>query len=108
MNDSTVFEVLPTAALRLQHVLRARAPGEFLRLSVHGGGCAGFKYVLDFDSVRRDDDVVLGDGVISDAVSLPFLKNSALEFVQDLTGDRFMVVNPKAKSSCGCGVSFSL
>ena len=102
------FTVLPTALVRLETVLQARRDGAFLRLSVHGGGCAGFKYVLDFDTQDRADVVVLAPGVVSDAISLPFLNGSALDYVQELAGDRFAVVNPKAKSSCGCGVSFSL
>ena len=102
------FTVLPAALRRLESVLRARDDGAFLRLTVHGGGCAGFKYVLDFDTQRRADDIELAAGVVSDAVSLPFLNESALDYVTELAGDRFAIVNPKAKSSCGCGVSFSL
>ena len=82
-----------------------------LRISVTGGGCQGFQYNLDMDSKKKDNDIIIQKKsavVIIDKNSLNLLKGSELDFVDDLTGSRFKINNPKATSSCGCGTSFSL
>ena len=100
----------PRAAARLNAVLRER-PGGALRVSVNGGGCSGFQYAFDLDSAPAPDDFVAtrdGAKVLVDPLSAELLMGSELDFVDDLIGQSFKVVNPNAKSSCGCGVSFSL
>ena len=82
-----------------------------LRVSVTGGGCQGFQYNLDMDNKKKDNDIIIQEKsaiVIIDKNSLNLLKGSELDFVDDLTGSRFKINNPKATSSCGCGTSFSL
>ena len=82
-----------------------------LRVSVTGGGCQGFQYNLDMDSKKKDNDIIIQEKsaiVIIDKNSLNLLKGSELDFVDDLTGSRFKINNPKATSACGCGTSFSL
>jgi iron-sulfur cluster insertion protein len=83
-----------------------------LRLSVSGGGCSGFKYIYNFESgTTMPDDVVVqlnGATLRTDLMSLGFLQNAMLDFAQDMMGSRFMVTNPNAASSCGCGTSFSM
>ena len=100
----------PRAAARLSTLLSGK-PGGALRVSVNGGGCSGFQYAFDLDGAPAPDDfVAVRDGakVLVDPISAEMLMGSELDFVDDLIGQSFKVVNPNAKSSCGCGVSFSL
>lgn len=87
----------------------AEAP-KALRVAVEGGGCSGFQYNIDLD-VPGDGDLVLegeGQKVVVDEVSLPFLANAVIDFSDELIGARFVIENPNASSSCGCGTSFSM
>ena len=99
------------AARRIGEILRTEPSGAMLRLSVLGGGCSGFQYKFDVERDRADDDITIDrDGVtlLVDSVSLQYLAGSEIDFVDDLIGASFKVNNPKAKTSCGCGTSFSL
>ena len=81
-----------------------------LRVAVKGGGCSGFQYEILFDD-PADDDILLECGnetVLVDKVSLPFLENATIDFAEELIGSRFVVINPNAKSTCGCSMSFSV
>ena len=82
-----------------------------LRVQVNGGGCQGFEYEFKTDTEIKDDDQKFekdGITVIVDEVSMPFLENSEIDYVDDLIGAYFKVNNPNATSSCGCGTSFSV
>jgi iron-sulfur cluster insertion protein len=82
-----------------------------LRVAVEGGGCSGFQYEIKLDDAVSDDDLVLekdGQKVLIDSVSLPFLSDAVIDFTQELIGARFVIDNPNATSSCGCGTSFSM
>lgn len=84
--------------------------GQRLRITVSGGGCQGYQYNFTFDAARNADDFVFerdGASVVVDEVSLGLLAGAELDFVEDLVGSYFAVKNPNAKSSCGCGSSFS-
>jgi len=84
--------------------------GKALRVAVEGGGCSGFQYQIDLDA-PADDDMVLeksGEKVVIDSVSLPFLADATIDFTDELIGARFVIENPNASSSCGCGTSFSI
>lgn len=88
----------------------ASGDGKALRVAVDGGGCSGFQYEIVLDA-PKDDDLVLeggGEKVVVDAVSLPFLANAVIDFSEELIGARFVIENPNATSSCGCGTSFSM
>ena len=88
----------------------AAQDGKALRVAVDGGGCSGFQYEIDLDT-KNDDDLVLegqGESVIVDSTSLPFLYNATIDFSEELIGARFVIKNPNATSSCGCGTSFSI
>jgi len=81
-----------------------------LRVAVEGGGCSGFQYLIELGQ-PKDDDLILeksGEKVLIDSVSLPFLTNSIIDFSDEIIGARFIINNPNATSSCGCGTSFSL
>lgn len=88
----------------------AAEQGRALRVAVEGGGCSGFQYEIDLDTPAPDDLVLEGQGqqVVVDHVSLPFLENAVIDFSEELIGARFVVNNPNATSSCGCGTSFSM
>ena len=88
----------------------AAEQGQALRVAVEGGGCSGFQYEIKLDA-PSDDDLVLernGERVVVDSVSLPFLSNAVIDFTEELIGARFVIDNPNATSSCGCGTSFSM
>ncbi len=82
-----------------------------LRVAVAGGGCSGFQYIFDFETVVADDDILIiynGARVVIDESSLEMLKGSILDFVEELIGSAFKIDNPNAASGCGCGSSFSI
>ncbi|WP_435312279.1 HesB/IscA family protein [Primorskyibacter sedentarius] len=88
----------------------AAEQGQALRVAVEGGGCSGFQYEIKLDA-PADDDLILernGERVVVDSVSLPFLSNAVIDFTEELIGARFVINNPNATSSCGCGTSFSM
>ena len=81
-----------------------------LRVAVEGGGCSGFQYLIELGQ-PKDDDLILeksGEKVLIDSISLPFLTNAIIDFSDEIIGARFIITNPNATSSCGCGTSFSL
>ena len=106
--DVTVTE---RAAARIGQILSTEPKGAMLRVSVEGGGCSGFQYKFDVEHARADDDLVLSRGVATvliDPISVQYLAGSEIDFVENLIGAAFKVNNPQAKTSCGCGTSFSL
>ena len=88
----------------------AGAQGKALRVAVEGGGCSGFQYDSSLDEPAEGDLVLEGAGeqVVVDEVSLPFLGNAVIDFSEELIGARFVIENPNASASCGCGTSFSM
>jgi iron-sulfur cluster insertion protein len=84
--------------------------GMALRIAVAGGGCSGFQYDILLDKKTTGDLVLSGNGeaVVVDSTSLPFLHNAVIDFSEELIGARFIIENPNATSSCGCGTSFSM
>ena len=100
-----------SAAARLAKLAEAEGRPIMLRVAVDGGGCSGFQYRFELVETAEPDDLRIetaGQTALVDPVSLPFLKNSEIAFVDDLAGAQFVVRNPNAASSCGCGVSFSI
>jgi len=106
-------KVTERAFVRL-HEIGAGESGKALRVAVEGGGCSGFQYDISLDDPAEDDLVLEGAGetagerVVIDATSLPFLENAVIDFTEELIGARFVIENPNATSSCGCGTSFSM
>ena len=102
-------KVTERAFARLAEINASR-DGQALRVSVEGGGCSGFQYDIRLDTPAEDDLVLESNGqkVIVDSTSLPFLENAVIDFSQELIGARFVIENPNASSSCGCGTSFSI
>jgi iron-sulfur cluster assembly accessory protein len=115
MTDTAVTEapltVSARAARRIGEILKTEGNGAMLRVSVEGGGCSGFQYKFDVERAKADDDILIERDsavVLVDPSSAPFLAGSELDFVDDLIGASFRVVNPNATASCGCGTSFSI
>ena len=99
------------AARRLAKLSELEGKALMLRVAVEGGGCSGFQYQMDLVEAAQDDDLKItceGQTALVDQVSVPFLKGSEITFVDELAGAQFVINNPNASSSCGCGVSFSI
>ena len=82
-----------------------------LRVFVSGGGCSGFEYGFTFDDEVEEDDIEVensGVSLVVDVLSFEYLAGSSIDYLEDLQGSRFVVVNPNAASTCGCGNSFSI
>ena len=108
---TTDLTLSPAAAKRIQAIGAQEGRAVMLRVAVEGGGCSGFQYQFDLvDEAQPDDLKVERDGAAAlvDVISLALLKGSEIDFVDELAGAEFRVRNPNAKSSCGCGVSFSI
>ena len=83
----------------------------FAHLSVLGGGCSGFQYEISMDSDIKENDLILSENecrVVIDPISLEFLSGAIIDFKEELIGSKFVIENPNATSSCGCGTSFSI
>ena len=84
---------------------------KYFRITVLGGGCAGFQYKFDFDNIKKEEDILFKTKKISvliDKISLDLINGSRIDYVNELIGSSFKITNPKASSSCGCGTSFSV
>ena len=80
---------------------------KYFRITVQGGGCSGFKYNFGFDTESSGDDVIFGKAII-DKSSLDIISGSVVDFKKEMIGESFVIDNPKATASCGCGLSFSV
>ena len=94
------------AVEKINQLVAKKPSGTFFRIAVKGGGCSGFKYDFTFDKTVDDNDLTQ-QNVVVDKSSLKLLKGSEIDFAEELIGSSFKITNPKTKSSCGCGVSFS-
>ena len=100
-----------SAARRLARLGADEGRPLMLRVAVDGGGCSGFQYRFELVDTAEADDLRVeagGQAALVDPVSIPFLKGSEIAYVDELAGAQFVVRNPNAASSCGCGVSFSI
>ena len=94
------------AIKQINHLLTQKNSGTFFRIAILGGGCSGFKYDFTFDS-KIDSNDLKHKNIVVDKSSLSMLKGSLVDFSEELIGNSFKISNPKTKSSCGCGISFS-
>jgi len=82
-----------------------------LRVYVTGGGCSGFQYGFSFDKVIDEEDTCItkdGANLVIDSLSLQYLEGSTVDYTEDLMGSKFVITNPNAATTCGCGESFSI
>jgi len=108
--ESTSITLSSSAIKRIQGLLPDQKSNYF-RVYVTGGGCSGFQYGFKFDDIPAGDDDVLDCGafnILLDSLSYPYLYGSTLDYVEDLSGSRFLITNPNAKTTCGCGESFTI
>jgi iron-sulfur cluster assembly accessory protein len=111
MSDAPDIDLSAAAAHRVAAIASKQGKPAMLRLSVDGGGCAGFQYVFGLaDAVAEDDVTTTRDGVtlVVDSVSLDLVRGAMVDYVESLGGAAFKVENPQAASGCGCGSSFSI
>tara|TARA_Y100000590_G_scaffold427037_1_gene536782 strand:+ start:1672 stop:1989 length:318 start_codon:yes stop_codon:yes gene_type:complete len=94
------------AVERVNQLIAKKPSGTFFRIAVKGGGCSGFKYDFSFDNKLENTDL-RHENIVVDKSSLELLKGSQIDFAEELIGESFKITNPKTKSSCGCGISFS-
>ena len=106
------ISVTDQSAGQVQLLLREQGKeGHVLRVYIQGGGCSGFQYGFDFEPTAASDDLVIEKGgvkVAVDPMSFQYLMGSELDYREDLEGARFVVNNPNATTTCGCGSSFSI
>ena len=108
---SETIVLTPSAAKRIHQLSQEEGRRVMLRVAVEGGGCSGFQYQFDLVDRSEPDDAVLecdGAAAVVDSVSAVLLKGSEIDFVDEIAGAQFRIRNPNARSSCGCGVSFSV
>jgi iron-sulfur cluster assembly accessory protein len=94
------------AVEKINELIAKKPPGTFFRIAIKGGGCSGFKYDFTFDDKIEEDDLK-HKNIVIDKSSLNMLIGSDVDFSEELIGNSFKISNPKTKSSCGCGISFS-
>jgi iron-sulfur cluster insertion protein len=101
-----------SAVVKLRDILaEENNPNAMLRVFVQGGGCSGFQYGFTLDEAQNEDDfdfVYEDVKVVVDAMSMQYLQNATINYKEDLTGSSFVIENPQAQSTCGCGSSFSI
>ena len=95
------------ALKQINALLSKKDKGSFFRIAIKGGGCSGFQYEFTFDNSKMEDDLSFKN-ILIDKNSADLLKGSEIDYVSELIGSQFKISNPQTKSSCGCGVSFSL
>ena len=107
----SAISLTESAARRVAWIAARQSKPAILRLAVDGGGCAGFTYRFELAAQAEGEDAIAETGgvkLVVDPVSLDLVRGSAVDFVEDLGGAAFKVVNPNAQSGCGCGSSFSV
>ena len=101
------IEFTEEANKQIIKILTEQGKNSYFRISVQGGGCSGFKYNFSFDGKIEKDDVVFNKAII-DKNSLEIINGSVVHYEKEMIGSSFVIKNPKATSSCGCGLSFSV
>ena len=101
------IEFTDQALKQIEKILLENNKKNYFRISVQGGGCSGFKYDFSFDDQINEDDIKFNKTLI-DNESLKLINGSIVDYKEELIGSSFIIKNPKASSSCGCGLSFSI
>lgn len=106
-----MITITDSAVTKVQDILVGETPGTKLRAFVQGGGCSGFQYGFSLDEEVAEDDFEIEKGgitILVDAMSFQYLDGATIDYKEDLMGSSFVISNPNASSSCGCGASFSV
>jgi len=109
---SQPLQFSPAAAAKVRALVNEEGnPDLALRVYIQGGGCSGFQYGFEFDENRAEDDLALmadGATLLVDPLSLQYLMGAEIDYTENLSGAQFVVRNPNARTTCGCGSSFSV
>ena len=95
------------AVEQIEKIVSSKETAKYFRISVKGGGCSGFKYDFAFDDNMKKNDHIYDKAIIDDE-SLKIIEGSTIDYKREMIGNSFIILNPKASSSCGCGMSFSI
>ena len=104
------IEITKSAQEHINKIL-LNEKSQFFRITVLGGGCAGFQYKFEFSEEINDDDILFDYSnakILIDKTSIELIQGSKIDYVNELIGSSFKISNPQASSSCGCGTSFSI
>jgi iron-sulfur cluster insertion protein len=108
----SVLQLTERAVAKVKHLMEEEANEDLkLRVFVTGGGCSGFQYGFTFDELAEEDDTLVekeGVVVLVDPLSYQYIEGAELDYTEGLEGSRFVVSNPNASTTCGCGSSFSI
>jgi iron-sulfur cluster insertion protein len=100
--------VTPSAAQQINEILMDDQSVKYVRAFISGGGCSGFNYGFTLEQTKEEDDVVI-DNLLIDPMSMQYFQGATIDYTSDkLKGSQFVITNPNAKSTCGCGSSFSV
>ena len=106
-----MITITENASIKISDILaEENNPNIRVRMFVQGGGCSGMQYGFTMDEVKNEDDWEVPAGsstVLVDSMSMQYVENATIDFVDDLNGSRFSIINPNAQTTCGCGSSFS-
>ena len=103
-----MINITESAKKQLDEILMDEPNGKYVRAFISGGGCSGFNYGFTIEEDKEEDDFVI-DKLLIDALSMTYFENATIDFTSDkLKGSQFVISNPNAKSTCGCGSSFSV
>ena len=103
-----MINVTDSAKKQLDEILMDDVSMKYVRAFISGGGCSGFNYGFTLEADKEEDDFVI-DNLVVDAMSMTYFDNATIDFTSDkLKGSQFVISNPNAKSTCGCGSSFSV
>jgi iron-sulfur cluster insertion protein len=109
MHTAALIKITDLAAQKLDALLLIDTNQDSkLRIFIEGGGCSGFKYRFVLDKSQNDDDIVIDNAVLVDCMSIQLLQGSILDYRESLQESGFFIKNPQAKTTCGCGSSFSI
>jgi len=103
-----MITVTESAKKQLDEILMDEPNGKYVRAFISGGGCSGFNYGFTIEEEKEEDDLVI-DSLLIDPMSMQYFENATIDYTSDkLKGSQFVISNPNAKSTCGCGSSFSV
>lgn len=103
---STITITVTESALKKLEANRPN-PNDFIRISIQGGGCSGLSYAFELTPTKEEGDVVICDVILVDSISFQYLEGAEIDYTEDLMSAQFVIRNPNAKSTCGCGESFN-
>lgn len=109
--EENLLKLTGAAGARIRQLIAEEGNPELkLRVYITGGGCSGFQYGFGFETEANEDDYRLeqeGITLLVDALSMPYLEAAEIDYAEDLQGERFIIRNPNATTTCGCGSSFA-